>query len=105
MRRTDQQRQAISRGTRAALARRRREGLRTGAYAFGTRQHTHDPAMVEPDPHEARALRRMAELHECGFGPKAIAEQLTREGHCPRGARWWPETICRLLKRGLSSDA
>ncbi len=97
--RTDADRDAIARGTRRALTAKASRGEVVGELRYGQRRNPTNPSRVEACPRESRALRRIVELDQAGLGPTAIAAVLTREGHRPRGSRWWPESICRWLSR------
>jgi site-specific DNA recombinase len=58
------------------------------------------PGVLEVDPDQARAVRRMYELAAEGWATRAIARELTRLGIAPpRGSRrWHPGTVCKILR-------
>ena len=79
---------------RAAKAR----GLCVGAIPFGLRLAA-DGASLEGDPAEQAAVATMLELAAQGRGARAIATELTRLGHVPRGKAWHATTVSRVLER------
>lgn len=89
--------------TRAALAIKRARGLKVGSTApYGCR---FDGDRVEVDPDEQRAIARMRELSAAGRSLRQVAAVLTAEGFRPRGLRWHPNSILRILRRAESRDS
>ena len=91
--------------TEASLAQRRREGRRVGELRFG--EAVGDDGLVVPNPDELEAVELMLELHrELGWGRRKIAAELQRrfeasigQRYRPRGERWQPGTVGRVLAR------
>src|SRR5581483_4520747 len=80
-----------------------------GSPAFGMRT-TVEPGRWAPDPEEAPALARIAQLHGEGRSLREIARTLDAEGYPPKQAasraakhgspsRWHPETVKRIVAR------
>lgn len=83
--------------TRAAIARKRSLGLRTSRdvpYGFGLADDG-DTLIVDPD--ETRAVQRIKELRRIGVSIREVCERLTAEGFRPRGKRWHPTTVNRII--------
>ena len=97
----------IRQRTKAALAQLKRQGKRAGAVPFGwSDPEGHLPATardpdrkLERNPREQKTIRRILELDERGLGPRAICTRLGSEQLRPRGAKWHPNTIRRILAR------
>jgi DNA invertase Pin-like site-specific DNA recombinase len=83
--------------TKAALAVKRSRGERIGEVPYGLRV-TRD-GKLETSEAEAFAVARVRKLRGEGFSIRAIAQRLDAEGLKPRGARWHPNTVARLLSR------
>jgi DNA invertase Pin-like site-specific DNA recombinase len=89
----------ISERTRAAMKHKRAAGRRTSLDApFGFAVAA-DGDTLEPVAAERAAIDRALELRAAGETVAAIAAALTAEGFEPRGKRWHPTTIGRLLRR------
>jgi len=96
--------------TEASLAQRRREGRRVGELRFG--EAVDDGGLVIPNPDELAAVELMLELHrERGWGRRRIAIELQRrfedsdrQRYVPRGERWQPGTVGRVLARANNSE-
>lgn len=83
--------------TAAVLRHRRAQGLRTGGRVpYGYRAAG---KRLEPVPAEQAAIDRARELAEAGISQRSIASRLEAEGYPPRGRRWHPTTVARLLAR------
>jgi len=54
--------------------------------------------MPAATPHQHRRTRA-AEGSVKEFSLRAIGAALAKAGHAPRGGRWWPNTVLRLLRR------
>lgn len=86
--------------TRAALAIKRAKGLKFGSTApLGFR---FDGDRLELEPDEQRAISRIRELCGAGRSFRKIAAVLTVEGFRPRGRRWHPNSIRRVVRRTLT---
>ena len=82
--------------TRAALAAKGAKGLRTNSTApYGWR---FEGDRLEPDATEQRLLARLLVLAESGRSMRQLAKALTAEGFVPRGRRWHPNSIRRILR-------
>lgn len=96
--------------TEASLAQRRRDGRRIGELRFG--EAVGDDGLVIPNDDELAAVALMLELHrEHGLGGRRIAAELQRRfessdklRYRPRGERWQPGTVSRVLARVHSND-
>ncbi|HUR47924.1 MAG TPA: recombinase family protein [Acidimicrobiales bacterium] len=82
--------------TRAALATKRAKGLKFGSTApYGWRL---DGERLERDPDEQRMIVRLHELAVDGRSLRQLAVALTTEGFTPRGRRWHPNSVRRILR-------
>jgi len=82
--------------TRAALATKRAKGRKFGSTApYGWLFHGE---LIELDVGEQRAVARIQELASEGRSHRRIAAVRTAEGYPPRGRRWHPNSIRRLLR-------
>jgi DNA invertase Pin-like site-specific DNA recombinase len=84
---------------RAAMAVKRKRGEFLGEAALGQVRHQ-DGLHVVPHPLEQAALARIRELRQGGLTVRAIAAKLNAEGVPARGARWYFQTVHRVLRRG-----
>lgn len=90
------EREIIRGRTRAALASKRAKGLKFGSTApYGWRLNGE---RLEPDPEEQRMLVRLHELAANGRSLRQLAAALTTEGFAPRGRRWHPNSVRRILQ-------
>jgi DNA invertase Pin-like site-specific DNA recombinase len=95
--------------TEASLAQRRREGRRVGELRLG--ESVDDDGKVIPNADELAAIELMLELRrERGWGRRRIATELQRLHEAsgrtqlvPRGTRWQPGTVGRVLARHKSA--
>ncbi len=83
--------------TKGALARKRAAGRRTSrhppfGWAIGA-----DGDTLEQDPAEQETLKSIVEMRAGGMSVRRIADHLDAAGAKPRGARWHPTTIERVL--------
>lgn len=67
-----------------------------GKPPFGFRMEGHQPVPYEP---EQMAIQRIVGLRKSGLSFAKICERLQQEGHQPRGTRWHPKTLVRILDR------
>ena len=67
-----------------------------GTPPFGYRLEGHRPVAVEE---EQVAIDRIVILRQSGLSVAKICKKLEREGHEPRGSRWHPRTVVRILDR------
>jgi DNA invertase Pin-like site-specific DNA recombinase len=82
--------------TRAALATKRAKGLKFGSTPpYGWRFNGN---RMEFDLSEQRAVARVRQLAAEGKSFRRIARALTTEGFTPRGQRWHPNSIRRILR-------
>jgi DNA invertase Pin-like site-specific DNA recombinase len=82
--------------TRAALATKRAKGLKFGSTPpYGWR---FNGELMELDIGEHRAVDRIQQLAAEGKSFRRIATALTVEGFPPRGRRWHPNSIRRILR-------
>lgn len=96
--------------TEASLAQRRREGRRVGELRLG--EAAGEDGLVVPNEDELAAIELMLELHrEHGWGRRRIAVELQRrfehsngQRYIPRGERWQPGTVGRVLARVTNSE-
>lgn len=78
------EREAIGERTRIALAHKKAQGVKLGAPAFA----------------DQVAIARMRELRAEGLTLRAIAAQLTAEGHASqKGGPWHPSSVADILRR------
>jgi len=90
------ERDLISGRTRAALATKRANGLKFGSTAPYGRRIVGD--RLEVAPGEQAAIVRVVELADADRSLRQIAAILTAEGHAPRGRRWHPNSLRRILR-------
>lgn len=82
--------------TKAALTTKRAKGLKFGSTApFGW---LFNGELIERDDDEQRAVARIQELAAEGKSFRRIATALMIEGYPPRGRRWHPNSIRRILR-------
>ncbi len=82
--------------TKAALATKRAKGLKFGSTApFGW---LFNGELIERDDDEQRAVARIQQLAAEGKSFRRIATALMIEGYPPRGRRWHPNSIRRILR-------
>lgn len=84
--------------TKAALAVKRSRGERTGDIPIGRRVGDDGKTLVE-DPAEAAAVATVMDLRTAGLSLRAIATEMNGRAVPARGARWYPTTIARLVRR------
>jgi len=84
--------------TKAALAVKKARGERVGQIPFGS-QLCGDGARLEPEPAEQKVIASVLKLRAAGATIKAIASRLNAKRTPARGARWYPTTVSRLLRR------
>lgn len=90
------EREIIRGRTRAALATKRAKGLKFGSTApYGCR---FDGDRLVEDPDERRVIIRIIELSAEGRSLRRVASILAAEGFKPRGRRWHPNSIRRILR-------
>jgi site-specific DNA recombinase len=94
----EMERELIGERTAAALAHKRDVGERLGTTPLGYR--TPGPGQgMEPVPEEQATIRRILMLRRRGHSYRAIAAQLSKEGHrTKRGARWHHSTIANVVR-------
>lgn len=92
------ERAVIRSRTTSALAVKKNRGERVGTLPMGYGVGEDAKRLVE-DENEQRALARINELRDAGVSIREIAADLTANGPPPRGKRWHPTTIARLLAR------
>ncbi len=92
------ERALIQARTKAALAARRSQGLRTGQIPFGLRL-SEDGEHLEEHPDEQRVINLVGQLRAGGLTIQAITDELNAGDHQARGSRWHPTTIARILDR------
>ncbi len=97
---------AVSEYERSMIALRLRSGryrkAQQGRYAFGAPPYGYKAERGElvADESAQAVLVRVGELHRSGASLRDIAATLTTEGHRPpRGDRWHPNTVSRLVAR------
>ncbi len=92
------ERAIISLRTRQALAVKRSQGKRSNAQPpYGFRFTLKDA--IEPVKDEQIAIRRMKRWRQQGRTLAWMVDRLTEMGSIPRGVRWHPTTVSRILKR------
>ncbi len=97
------ERDLVSERTRAALAHKKARGERVSHEpAYGWRLEG-DRVVVDVD--EQRAVALIRRLSASGETPGAICRALSAHGHHPRGKRWHPETVRRILSRALPQNS
>lgn len=102
------ERDACADRTRDALAHLRRQGVKLGGEALGWRRtDERDEAgrLKLAEVHEeARAVRRILELHAEGRSYRATAAVLAEEGHRTKlGGAWHHQTVSRVVRRAMPS--
>lgn len=91
----EHERAIIRARTRAALAIKRARGEKFGSTAPYGWRIVGD--RLDRDPAEQVTVRRALELGAAGLSLRQIARILTAEGHTPRGRRWHPNSVRRIL--------
>lgn len=95
----EMERNLIRERTTTALAHKRANGKRTSKDApIGQRIAT-DGDTLEADADEQRAVELARSLRADGYTVRAIVDALEAAGIAPRGARWHPTTVNRMLAR------
>ena len=90
--------------TKAALAKKRARGEKTGgSVPYGYRLAS-DRKSLEAKKAEQEVIDIMLDLRDEGLSFRAIANKLNLDGHRPRGAKWHATSVTRIIKRE-SSDA
>lgn len=86
---------------RQALAHKRAQGRRTSKDApYGFRIGADGDTLV-PDDHEQRAIEMVRTLRAAGHSVREIVDALEAAGIPPRGSRWHPTTINRMLANSV----
>jgi len=83
---------------KAALAVKKDRGERTGSIPFGYDLGP-DGKTLRLNDKEQQAIKRMRTMRNNGKSLRQIAVYLTRHGYAPRGGRWHPTTVMRVLRR------
>lgn len=92
------ERALISARTKAALAVRKRKGLRgPGSIPYG-HQLAEDGQTLQDDPQEAAVVRRIVRERALGSSTQAITNGLNGDGVPARGGRWHRTTVVRVLQ-------
>jgi DNA invertase Pin-like site-specific DNA recombinase len=92
----EHEREMISARTKAALQAAKARGVRLGRNAERLAPANHTAAVGRAD--QIKGI--MAELVATGFSTRRIAEELTARGIAtPRGGRWHPQTVKRVMER------
>ena len=86
---------------RAAMAVKKKRGEFLGEAPLGQARHE-DGVHVAKNPAEQAALARIRQLRRRGLTVRAIAEALNAEGVSARGARWYHQTVHRVLRREVA---
>jgi len=108
---SESERHLIQDRTEASLAQLRRQGKRTGELRFG--EQVDEDGKLQPNPDELEAIELMRVLHrEHGWGRRRIAAELQQRFEAsdgarfkPRGKRWQPGTVGRVLARDKKDAA
>lgn len=58
-----------------------------------------EDGVLVADKSEAKAARRMLQLHKRGMSLRQIAPTLDAEGYKPRGKAWHPQAVKRIIER------
>lgn len=92
------ERALISARTKAALATKKRRGLRgPGSLPFGKTLED-DGQTLQDEPQEAATLRRIVRERETGSSLQAIVDGLNADQVPSRGKRWHRTTVHRILR-------
>lgn len=83
---------------KAALDVKRQQGERVGDIPLGYRL-AKDKKTLVPDEQEQEVVERILRLRAEGLSYPAIALDLEQNGYEPRGKRWYPGTIRRIVIR------
>ncbi len=99
-----QEREAISARTKAALAVAKARGTKLGGYKGGPVPNGADgaaAARVKADAFAARVTPIVRQLQAAGMGLRGIAAELTTRGiRTARGGNWTAQAVKNLLERG-----
>ena len=82
--------------TSAALRALRAKGQRAGEVPLGYRL-AEDKKGLLADPGEVEAIDQARKLRAGGLSYRQVAAELGKRGLCPRGTRWHPMTVRRML--------
>ena len=96
---SEYERLVICARTSAALQVKKQRGERTGGVAPYGYQMAADGVHIEPHEGEQRAIQLISELRDSGMSVRAIARHLDDEEIAPRGSRWHPTSVARILER------
>lgn len=94
------QKTLIAARTKRAMLRHQRDGRRMSFHApYGT--EADGDALVTSEC-EGTCVARVIELRKKGLGYLRISNMLADEGHVPRGRKWHPQTVKRIILRAHS---
>ncbi len=85
--------------SKAAVARLRDNGIPTGGDVRIGHKLSWDGRREVENYDEQKAVREVLRLAAAGLSVRGIAVELDRSGHPPRGKRWHPTTVARILER------
>lgn len=98
----EMERNLIRERTTTALAHKRAQGKRTSKDAPIGQRIGNDGDTLEADADEQRAVSLARALRADGYTVRAIVDALEAAGIPPRGARWHPTTVNRMLTRAAA---
>lgn len=91
------QREKMNARTKAKMLQHQANGRAMGGKPpFGT---VVDGKALQVNGYEGLILARIIEMKDSGCGCRVICRKLTEEGWSPRGKKWYPGSIRRILKR------
>jgi site-specific DNA recombinase len=96
---SEYERLVIRARTSAALQVKKSRGEKTGGDTPYGYQMAPDGVHIEPHEGEQKAIHLIRELRDSGLSLRAIANHLNDQGITPRGNRWHPTSVVRILDR------
>lgn len=89
------ERDMIRKRTKDALGAKRARGERSGAIPYGYRL---EGGRLVEDSEEQAAIAAMMRMRREGAGYARVAKALARDGHKPRGSKWFPQSVRTILE-------
>jgi len=86
----------ISERTKMGMQHKKAKGERVGSIPFGSQLHSNGKDLL-PNKIELEIIEIIASLNRDGLSLNKIAAHLNITQHQPRGKKWYPQTIKRIL--------
>jgi DNA invertase Pin-like site-specific DNA recombinase len=99
----EQERDFISKRTKAALDAARKRGTKLGGYRPNAIHHANEARQATANANAQRLIAIIAPLRDAGLTLTEIAARLNTTGHLtPNGSAWHMEQVRRILKRAAA---